>query len=82
MLNITVKCFYFYMYFSSFTRFPHRFSNNTVTDSGLIIYKPCQVRFYCITPLDLKKCSYIVIIFKGIYAYPLPSPVKIPINFG
>ncbi|POG82647.1 hypothetical protein GLOIN_2v1762040 [Rhizophagus irregularis DAOM 181602=DAOM 197198] len=26
--------------------FPHKFSNNTVTNGGLIIHKPCQVRFY------------------------------------
>ncbi|PKY51330.1 hypothetical protein RhiirA4_546495 [Rhizophagus irregularis] len=60
--------------------FPHKFSNNTVTDGGLIIHKPCQVRFYCITPLDLEKCPYIVIISKGVHAHPPPPPVKIPIN--
>ncbi|CAB4480127.1 unnamed protein product [Rhizophagus irregularis] len=59
--------------------FPHRFSNNTVTDGSLIIHKPCQVRFYCITPVDLEKCPYIVIISKGVHAHP-PPPVKIPIN--
>jgi hypothetical protein len=51
-----------------------------IIDGGSIIHKPCQVKFYCITPKDLEKCPYIVIISKGIHIHPPPPPVKIPIN--
>src|ERR1044071_6403770 len=71
---------YFHIYFHLLLDFSHRFSNNTVTDGSLIIHKPCQVRFYCITPVDLEKCPYIVIISKGVHAHPPPPPIKIPIN--
>ena len=60
--------------------FVHKTSNNTVINGGSIIHKLCQVKFYCITPVDLMKCPYIVIISKGIHTHPPPPPVKIPIN--
>ena len=63
-----------------FLAFSHRCSDNKVIEGGSIIHKECQVKFYCITPVDLEKCPYIVIISKGIHTHPPPPPVKIPIN--
>ncbi|CAG8647529.1 26851_t:CDS:2, partial [Gigaspora margarita] len=57
--------------------FPHIDNNGNSVEANLI-YLLCDVTFYRLTPIDLIKCPFVVLVSVGEHTHPPPPPSHIP----